>query len=235
MYPKASPLRVLRHALREHRAFDPPPRRILEYGFGHGNALFSFAPPAALYGVELSDLALSAATERARKMGYREYAFKKARCQDSVNIDFGPNEFDLVLCSHTIEHVYDDERLVAELYRVLKPGGRIFLLAPLDVHSTRDFLSREDRRRHDFPETSFHVWQYNLATLEGLMRNAGFEIIQAVELDAIWDWRLSWNRPLQVFTSLLFAVTPYRIWRWLDELAARLGHRYTQGLVVAFK
>ncbi len=234
-YPTASALRVLRQALRAHYAFNTPQQKVFEFGFGHGHALFSFPPPAAIYGVELSDLALTAAAERARKLGYREYTFKKARTEDSVLIDFPANEFDVVLCSHTIEHVADDEGLLAELYRVTRPGGRVFLLAPLDVHSTSEVLSRDLRRNPDFPERSFHVWQYNLRTLEHLMHKAGFYIIQAVALDAVWDWRLSWPRPIQILTSLIFMATPYKVWEQIDRLAVRLGYHPKQALLVASK
>jgi SAM-dependent methyltransferase len=44
--------------------------------------------------------------------------------------DIGP--FDVVLCSHSLEHVYPHEVPVAlaEFYRVLKPGGRAVVLVP---------------------------------------------------------------------------------------------------------
>lgn len=39
--------------------------------------------------------------------------------------------YDLVFCSQTLEHVPDPKLLLAELYRVLKPDGKLFLSAPL--------------------------------------------------------------------------------------------------------
>jgi SAM-dependent methyltransferase len=39
--------------------------------------------------------------------------------------------YDLVFCSQTLEHVPDPKSLLAELYRVLKPGGKLYLSAPL--------------------------------------------------------------------------------------------------------
>jgi SAM-dependent methyltransferase len=40
------------------------------------------------------------------------------------------NSFDVVLCTQVIEHVEDPAILVAEIKRVLKPGGRVILNAP---------------------------------------------------------------------------------------------------------
>jgi SAM-dependent methyltransferase len=234
-YPTASALRVLRQALRFHHAFKPLHQKVFEFGFGHGHVLFSFSPPAALYGVELSALAVSAAAERARRAGYSEYAFKRVRAEDSVVVEFPTNEFDIVICSHTLEHVVDDEKLLSELYRITRPEGRLFLLTPLDVHSTSEILARPRRRRPDFPEKSFHVWWYNLETLEDLVKRAGFNIVAAEALDAVGEWRLRWPRPVQIVTSLLLLVIPYGAWRRLDRLAVRLGYRPTQALVVARK
>lgn len=42
------------------------------------------------------------------------------------------NSFDLVLCSHVLEHIPNDKKALEEIYRVLKPNGKAILLVPLD-------------------------------------------------------------------------------------------------------
>lgn len=53
-------------------------------------------------------------------------------------------EFDIVYCSHVLEHVYPHEvpLAVAEIYRVLKPGGKAVILVPdlEDARPTEDVL-----------------------------------------------------------------------------------------------
>lgn len=53
-------------------------------------------------------------------------------------------EFDIVYCSHVLEHVYPHEvpQAVSEIYRVLKPGGKAVILVPdlEDVYPTEDVL-----------------------------------------------------------------------------------------------
>ncbi|OGO07466.1 MAG: hypothetical protein A2Y92_01725 [Chloroflexi bacterium RBG_13_57_8] len=44
---------------------------------------------------------------------------------------FPDNIFDVIICSHVLEHVPDDIRAITELYRMLKPGGRAFLQVPV--------------------------------------------------------------------------------------------------------
>lgn len=49
--------------------------------------------------------------------------------QDSMNLAFAENTFDIVICSQIYEHVPDSGRLMEEINRVLKPGGVCFFFA----------------------------------------------------------------------------------------------------------
>jgi SAM-dependent methyltransferase len=55
---------------------------------------------------------------------------------DITNIQFEDNRFDVVLCSHVLEHIVDDQKAMRELFRVLKPGGWVLIQSPIDL--TRD-------------------------------------------------------------------------------------------------
>lgn len=48
------------------------------------------------------------------------------------NIPFADETFDLIICSHVLEHVRDDARALREFQRVLKAGGRALLQHPID-------------------------------------------------------------------------------------------------------
>jgi len=50
---------------------------------------------------------------------------------DIAAIPVGDGYFDAVLCSEVIEHVPDPVSVMAEFARILKPGGRLILTAPL--------------------------------------------------------------------------------------------------------
>jgi len=51
-------------------------------------------------------------------------------CGNGETLPFPSNRFDLVLSHEVIEHVRDDRAAISEIFRVLKPGGRLALFCP---------------------------------------------------------------------------------------------------------
>jgi len=65
---------------------------------------------------------------------------------DGMNLAFQDNRFDIVICSQVYEHVPDSTRLMAEIHRVLKPGGICYFAAGnrlnvIEPHYRLPFLS----------------------------------------------------------------------------------------------
>ena len=51
---------------------------------------------------------------------------------DVMDLPFGDGTFDYLMCNHVLEHVEDDRLALAEIHRVLKPGGWAVLMCPVD-------------------------------------------------------------------------------------------------------
>lgn len=104
--------------------------RILDIGFGYGNILWGLPKNCEIMGIELIPEAVNNANTLARKKGYRAFAFY----QDSGNSEFplGNETIDLVVASHVIEHVPDDDRFFMEINRILKSRRYGIFLAPLN-------------------------------------------------------------------------------------------------------
>ena len=54
---------------------------------------------------------------------------------DLTNLSFPSNRFDLIICSHTLDHVPDDLKAMSEIFRVLKPGGLAIFQCLVDPES----------------------------------------------------------------------------------------------------
>ena len=52
---------------------------------------------------------------------------------DMMDLPFEAGVFDWFICSHVLEHVEDDDRAIAELYRITKPSGVGILMVPIIV------------------------------------------------------------------------------------------------------
>ena len=66
---------------------------------------------------------------------------------DICNLPFRENEFDYVLCNHVLEQVYDDEKAMREIYRVLKLKGNAILQVPINetLENTIDGRDTKDK------------------------------------------------------------------------------------------
>ena len=109
---------------------------------------------------------------------------------------------DRVMLLNVLEHIYEHRRLLAELRRVLKPGGKMYVYVP--------FFIVVHRHPHDF-------YRYTDEALERLMREAGFANADITPHGGIlhclgtgWDW-------------LARSPMPFRWLAFFPTLCATLG------------
>jgi ubiquinone/menaquinone biosynthesis C-methylase UbiE len=106
-----------------------PGDHVLDVGCGPGRLATTFdqrvAPSGSVDGIDPSSEMINRATARARKHGVPA-RFQVAYAQQLPFVD---NTFDAVACTLALHHVADDDRqtAVAEMYRVLRPGGRLLI------------------------------------------------------------------------------------------------------------
>jgi SAM-dependent methyltransferase len=101
---------------------------VLDVGCGTGEITARLAgkfAQASFTGVDLEEQHLARARERCRDFGSRV----RFQHGDALALPFPETQFDLVVCRHLLQAVPDAGRVLAEIRRVLRPGGRMHLIA----------------------------------------------------------------------------------------------------------
>jgi predicted SAM-dependent methyltransferase len=97
---------------------------------------------------------------------------------DITDLPFPDDSFDVILCSHVLEHVVEDRKAMRELFRVLRPDGWALVLVPIDftLHETFEdpaVMTPEDRERL-FGQAD-HVRRYG-RDFTARLEEAGFNV-----------------------------------------------------------
>lgn len=102
--------------------------RTLEVAVGTGRNMPRYGPQVRLVGLDLSPNMLAVARRRATELGIEAELHEGA----AENLPFPSESFDTVVCTMAVCAVADREAVVAEMHRVLRPGGRLLLVDHLE-------------------------------------------------------------------------------------------------------
>jgi trans-aconitate methyltransferase len=142
------------------KTFFPSTRDVLEIGCGTGfviNNIRHQYPNLTISGSDLYLEGLNFARERVPDADFYQ--------MDARSLPF-QKEFDLILALDILEHIEDDQKALAEMYRTLKEGGGIILTVP----QHRWLWSMQDVK-------SFHKRRYSRQELEEKMTNCGISVV----------------------------------------------------------
>jgi SAM-dependent methyltransferase len=96
---------------------------------------------------------------------------------DVTQIEHPDRSFDVIFCSHVLEHVEDDRRAMREFHRTLRDGGWAILLVPITAdHTVEDPSVTDPAERKRLFGQADHVRRYGPDYVERL-REAGFSVL----------------------------------------------------------
>ena len=131
--------------------------RILDIGCGTGAMLDDLKPFGEVIGADFSPEALQFCVTRGASAGL-------ARA-DVRRLPFADESFDVVTAMDIIEHIDDDKAASSEIFRVLKPGGRLLVTVP----AFPSLWSEHDEALH-------HFRRYTAPRLKDLFQRVGLRV-----------------------------------------------------------
>jgi SAM-dependent methyltransferase len=127
------------------------------------------------------------------------------KIEDATRLSYTDNSFDVVIGNHIMEHIPNDVKAMAEIYRVLKPEGRAILQVP---YSTIIAATIEDLEINDPQKQSAlfgqkdHVRIYQLQNYVNRLQSCGFTVA-LVEYNALSEFYKNAIQPNEVFISIV--------------------------------
>ncbi len=132
---------------------------------------------------------LKAASERGWSYVGQEFSARAAQyVKDHLGIDtivcnhlseanFNPESFDIVHMSHVLEHLYNPEQTIREIYRILKPGGLFYCEVPRQSNLLNFLSNLFGKKDFGFDYKFVHLFVFSMLSLRFLLEQSGFEIL----------------------------------------------------------
>lgn len=222
------------HTIDYHRLNLAGDSRVLDVGCGEGRHCLGLplSDDATVVGVDLSHADLC--TAQAKVPEHNEFCLQAGlpttptpyfNVADGTQLPFADNSFDLVLCSEVLEHVPPYEAVLAELVRVLKPGGQLVVSVPRQWPERLCWAFSEE-----YPNTpGGHIRIFNAGKLRRSIESLGPRYnhrhwAHALHSPYWWLKCLLWDKPKH---PLLQAYHRFLVWDltaspWLTRTLERL-------------
>jgi 2-polyprenyl-3-methyl-5-hydroxy-6-metoxy-1,4-benzoquinol methylase len=144
-------------------------KSVFDYGFGAGT-LFRYLPTnSQIYGVEMDQHNVDEVRSMLRERGHRSVDLEPIEIATWESHRLLGAQYDLVVCSHVLEHLPDPAYFLGRLRQCLRPGGFFLGLVPIN----------------ELKENPFHEWQVTEAMIRQWAAQSGMSVTHYLESDHI--------------------------------------------------
>jgi len=141
-------------------------KKVLDVGCSDGQVMEIIAKKRNdVFGVDLSKNAV----EIAKKRGL------KVKVGNLLEIPFEGSSFDVVFCSHVIEHIFDTNKALKEFHRVLRKGGKLIIMTE-NLNSLKERMLFLFGRTPTVMADPSHVKFFNPESIKKELSNASFKV-----------------------------------------------------------
>jgi len=176
------------HVIRELSNYSSGQRNCLDIGCSSGIITTHLASLFTMtLGIDFDPIAM----DHLERAGTNPVYFLRG---DAMHLPLSPESVDVVICAQVYEHVPSDEELMAEIFRILKPGGLVFFsgpnkLFPIEPHYFLPFLHwlparlanhylRLFKRGDYYYERSRTWWGLRQLTAQFIVKDVTIDLLQ---------------------------------------------------------
>jgi SAM-dependent methyltransferase len=213
-------------------------KRVFDYGFGAGT-LFRYCPKdAILFGVELDQVNVDATVVMLTELGHRTPDLQTIQPGDIDEHRLMKQRYDVIVCSHVLEHLNDPDAFLKRLTQCLDTDGIFVGIVPIN----------------EIRDNPHHIQKVDRALVERWAAESGLHLLQYSEADEVFypvqplfvsdkGWRHVVAQGISLGFGLAAAVVGPRLWwnaskmigaaaRWKPAQAifvATANQRYSRG------
>lgn len=181
-----------------------PDERVLDIGCGNARDIVRIAEQGGeVFGVDISAGMIAAARQELERIGMDSITLQVG---DATSLDFPDASFDKVLCSEVIEHIPDASRALRELWRVLRPRGRLVLSTPNKAswYGLERYWVWEGLLRRKWPHPC-DEWR-NMTEVIALLEQNGFRVSEQRSVCFVPGFIVTYFLLPRIFQDLLVRV-----------------------------
>ena len=190
----------------EHAGLSLGDKDILDYGFGAGT-FFRYCPKnSRLFGVEMDRANVDAVSGMLKERGYPHVDLQTIQIERWNEHPLLAKQYDVILCSHVLEHLPDPVAFLSTIKASLRPGGAFLGLVPIN------------ERKMD----SHHVQRVDQSKIDDWASATGLHVHLYLEAD---PWKY-WPQPILASGGLANRLLAQAVSLGLGVPATLLGERW---------